>query len=138
MIIPVILAGGSGTRLWPLSRKIRPKQFIDLVDDRTMLQNTVLRLQGAAEMAAPMILCNADHRFMVAEQLRSIDIAPEAIVLEPVGRNTAPALAVAALKATAGGDDPVLLILPADHFIRDRDLFTRPSQRGPGLRSRGI
>jgi mannose-1-phosphate guanylyltransferase/mannose-6-phosphate isomerase len=137
MIIPVILAGGSGTRLWPLSRKMRPKQFIDLVDDHTLLQNTVLRLQGAADMAAPMILCNEGHRFMVAEQLRSIDIAPEAIILEPVGRNTAPALAVAALKATANGADPVLLILPADHFIRDLDLFHRTLTAGAELAEQG-
>ena len=137
MIIPVILAGGSGTRLWPLSRKIRPKQFIDLVDDHTMLQNTVLRLQGAADMAAPMILCNKDHRFMVAEQLRSIDIVPAGIILEPVGRNTAPALAVAALKASANGADPILLILPADHFIRDLDLFHRTLTAGAGLAEQG-
>ena len=137
MIIPVILAGGSGTRLWPLSRKMRPKQLIDLVDDHTMLQNTVLRLQNAADMAAPMILCNKDHRFMVAEQLRSIDIVPAGIILEPVGRNTAPALAVAALKATASRADPLLLILPADHFIRDLDLFHRTLTAGAGLAEQG-
>ncbi|MCP3953792.1 MAG: mannose-1-phosphate guanylyltransferase/mannose-6-phosphate isomerase [Desulfobacterales bacterium] len=137
MIIPVILAGGSGTRLWPLSRKMRPKQLIDLVDDNTMLQNTVLRLQGAADMAAPMMLCNEDHRFMVAEQLRSIDIVPESIILEPVGRNTAPALAVAALQAIADGADPILLVLPADHFIRDLDLFYRTLTAGAGLAERG-
>lgn len=137
MIIPVILAGGSGTRLWPLSRKMRPKQLIALIDDRTMLQNTVLRLQGAADMSAPMVLCNEEHRFMVAEQLRAINIAPESIVLEPVGRNTAPALAVAALKATAAGADPVLLVLPADHHIRDLDLFHRTLAAGAGLAGQG-
>ncbi len=137
MILPVILAGGSGTRLWPLSRKMRPKQLIDLVDDHTLLQNTVLRLRGAADMAAPMMLCNEDHRFMVAEQLRSIEIVPESIILEPVGRNTAPALAVAALKATAEGADPVLLVLPADHFIRDLDLFHRTLTAGAGLAEQG-
>jgi len=137
MITPVILAGGSGTRLWPLSRKLRPKQLIDLLDDHTMLQNTVTRLQGAAGTTAPMILCNEDHRFMVAEQLRSIQIAPESIILEPVGRNTAPALAVAAVKATADGSDPVLLVLPADHFIRDLDLFHRTLSAGAGLAEQG-
>ena len=137
MIIPVILAGGSGTRLWPLSRKLRPKQLIDLLDDRTMLQNTLLRLQGAPDMAPPLVLCNDDHRFMVAEQLRSIGIKPDGIILEPVGRNTAPALAVAALKAVAQGDDPVLLVLPADHFIRDLDLFHRTLAAGAELAELG-
>ena len=137
MIIPVILAGGSGTRLWPLSRKKRPKQLIDLLDDHTMLQNTVLRLQGADGMAAPLVLCNEDHRFMVAEQLRSIEIVPESIILEPVGRNTAPALAVAALKASADSADPVLLVLPADHFIRDLDLFHQTLAAGAGLAEQG-
>ncbi len=137
MIIPVILAGGSGTRLWPLSRKKRPKQLIDLIDEYTLLQSTVMRLQGAADIAPPMVLCNADHRFMVAEQLRSIDIAPESIILEPVGRNTAPALAVAALKAMDAGSDPVLLILPADHFIRDCDLFHQTLAAGAALAEQG-
>jgi len=137
MIIPVILAGGSGTRLWPLSRKLRPKQLIDLLDDRTMLQNTLLRLQGAKDMAPPLVLCNDDHRFMVAEQLRSIGTEPGAIILEPVGRNTAPALAVAALKAVAAGADPVLLILPADHFIRDLDLFHQTLAAGAELAEKG-
>jgi len=137
MIIPVILAGGSGTRLWPLSRKLRPKQLIDLLDDHTMLQNTVLRLQGATDMAPPLILCNDDHRFMVAEQLRSIDTEPHAIILEPVGRNTAPALAVAALNTTAAGADPVLLVLPADHFIRDLDLFHQNLTAGAELAEQG-
>jgi len=137
MIIPVILAGGSGTRLWPLSRKLRPKQLIDLLDDHTMLQNTVLRLQGATDMAPPLILCNDDHRFMVAEQLRSIDTEPHAIILEPVGRNTAPALAVAALNTIAAGADPVLLVLPADHFIRDLDLFHQTLTAGAELAEQG-
>jgi len=137
MIIPVILAGGSGTRLWPLSRKLRPKQLIDLIDEHTLLQNTVLRLQGALDMAPPLVLCNDDHRFMVAEQLRSIGSEPDAIILEPVGRNTAPALAVAALKAVAAEADPVLLVLPADHFIRDRDLFHRTLAAGAELAEKG-
>lgn len=102
-----------------------------------MLQNTVLRLQGAADITAPMVLCNEDHRFMVAEQLLSIEISPESIILEPVGRNTAPALAVAALKAAADGLDPILLVLPADHFIRDLDLFHRTLSAGADLAEQG-
>ncbi|MDQ5908637.1 MAG: mannose-phosphate guanylyltransferase / mannose-6-phosphate isomerase [Pseudomonadota bacterium] len=119
MIIPVILSGGSGTRLWPLSRETYPKQFLPLVDRNTMLQNTALRVAGLHDMAAPMIVCNEDHRFMVAEQLRSVGIHPAAVMLEPVGRNTAPAVAVAALQAQSAGADPLLLILPADHVITD-------------------
>lgn len=130
MILPVILAGGSGTRLWPLSRALYPKQLISLVDRHTMLQNTVLRLVGLADMAKPMVICNDEHRFMVAEQLRCIDIQAEAIVLEPVGRNTAPALAVAALWAIEAGSDPVLLILPADHHIRFTKKFQEAIQTG--------
>ncbi len=119
MIIPVILSGGSGTRLWPLSRETYPKQFLPLVDRHTMLQNTALRIAGLNDMAAPMVVCNEDHRFMVAEQLRSVGIHPAAVMLEPVGRNTAPAVAVAALHAQSTGADPILLILPADHVIAD-------------------
>jgi mannose-1-phosphate guanylyltransferase/mannose-6-phosphate isomerase len=119
MIIPVILAGGSGTRLWPLSRKLYPKQFMRLVEDQTLLQSTLFRLSQLEDMQAPIVLCNEEHRFIVAEQLRAIDRQPEAIVLEPVGRNTAPAIAVAALMATANGQDPSLLVLPADHYIQD-------------------
>lgn len=123
MILPVILAGGSGTRLWPLSRALYPKQLIRLVDQHTMLQNTILRLNGVDDMANPMVICNDEYRFMVAEQLRQIDIKAESIILEPLGRNTAPALTVAALQAMAEGDDPILLILPADHHIQVGDQF---------------
>ena len=119
MLIPVILSGGAGTRLWPLSRELYPKQLLPLVNDATMLQETVLRLAGLAEMGKPLVVCNEHHRFMVAEQLRSIDCPADSILLEPVGRNTAPAVAVAALKAMSEGDDPLLLVLPADHVIRD-------------------
>ncbi len=123
MIRPVILAGGSGTRLWPLSRSRYPKQLINLVGPHSLLQNTIRRLEGAREAAAPVVICNDDHRFMVADQLRQAGLKPEAIILEPVGRNTAPALAVAAIRATAQGDDPVLLILPSDHHIEHIDRF---------------
>ena len=117
MIIPIILAGGSGTRLWPLSRQLYPKQLINIYNTKTMLQNTVLRLQGLETIGSPIIVCNEDHRFMTAEQLRNIETDPLAIILEPVGRNTAPAIALAALKAMKHEEDPILLVLPADHVI---------------------
>ena len=119
MIIPVILAGGSGTRLWPLSRKLYPKQLLPLIDDNTLVQNTLLRLQGMEEIAEPVIICNEDHRFIIAEQMRSMGVKPAAIILEPVGRNTAPAVAVAALRILAEEPDAQLLVLPADHLISD-------------------
>jgi len=123
MIIPVILAGGSGTRLWPLSRKLYPKQLLPLVDDRTLVQNTLLRLHGIDDVADPIIICNEEHRFIIAEQMRAMDVSPAAIVLEPVGRNTAPAVAVAALLAQTKDPDAVLLVLPADHLIGDPEQF---------------
>ena len=119
MIVPVILSGGAGTRLWPLSRELYPKQLLPLVGERTMLQETVLRLEGLAELGAPLVVCNEAHRFMVAEQLREVEQTAETVILEPVGRNTAPAVAVAALQAMADGSDPLLLVLAADHVIRD-------------------
>jgi mannose-1-phosphate guanylyltransferase/mannose-6-phosphate isomerase len=118
-IVPVVLSGGAGTRLWPLSRELYPKQLLPLVGDQTMLQNTVLRLSGVAGLGAPLVVCNDNHRFMVAEQLRQVEQAADSVILEPVGRNTAPAVAVAALQAIEGGSDPILLVLPADHVIRD-------------------
>jgi mannose-1-phosphate guanylyltransferase/mannose-6-phosphate isomerase len=120
MLTPVILSGGAGTRLWPLSRELYPKQLLSLTGKRTMIQDTALRLKGL-EAGAPVIVCNDAHRFLVAEQMRQIGIEPRAIVLEPCGRNTAPAIALAAFAALKGsGDaDPVLLVLPADHVIRD-------------------
>jgi len=128
MLVPVVLSGGSGTRLWPLSRELYPKQLLPLVGDRTMLQETVARVQGLDDLAAPVLVCNESHRFMVAEQMQSIGVQPLAIVLEPVGRNTAPATAVAALLAlqragTLPDHDPVLLVLPADHVIADAEAF---------------
>jgi mannose-1-phosphate guanylyltransferase/mannose-6-phosphate isomerase len=136
-ITPVILAGGSGTRLWPLSRKLYPKQFMALVDDHTLLQSTLQRLAGMEDVAPPILLCNEAHRFIVAEQVRRIGITPAAIVLEPTGRNTAPALTVAALMARAGGDDPVLLALPADHHIRDTQGFVATVRQGAGYAGEG-
>lgn len=119
MIIPVVLSGGAGTRLWPLSRELYPKQLLPLAGAQTMLQETLCRLEGTADLGTPLVVCNEAHRFMVAEQLRSIGRPAAAILLEPVGRNTAPAVAVAALQALAGGGDPLLLVLPADHVIGD-------------------
>jgi len=123
VIIPVILSGGSGTRLWPLSREAYPKQFLPLVDHNTMLQNTALRIAGLTGVTAPLVVCNEEHRFMVAEQLRAVGIQPAGVILEPVGRNTAPAVAIAALHAQCEGADPVLLVLPADHVITDIEGF---------------
>ena len=123
MIIPVILSGGSGTRLWPLSRKQYPKQYLSLAGDNTMLQETILRLSGLDNLADPIIVCNADHRFLVAEQCQQIDIASPTILLEPVGRNTAPAIAAAALQSLKKIDDAVLLVLSADHVIQDVEAF---------------
>ena len=122
-IIPVILSGGSGTRLWPLSRKQYPKQYLPLAGDNTMLQETILRLSSLDNLADPIIICNADHRFLVAEQCQQIDIQNPTILLEPVGRNTAPAIAAAALQSINGLDDAVLLVLSADHVIQDVEAF---------------
>jgi mannose-1-phosphate guanylyltransferase/mannose-6-phosphate isomerase len=122
-IIPVILSGGSGTRLWPLSRKEYPKQYLPLVGDNTMLQETILRLKGLDNLADPVIICNADHRFLVAEQCQQIGVNNPTILLEPVGRNTAPAIAAAALQSLKTSDDTVLLVLSADHVIQDIAAF---------------
>jgi mannose-1-phosphate guanylyltransferase/mannose-6-phosphate isomerase len=117
MIIPVLLSGGSGTRLWPLSRSFHPKQLLPLTGQQTMLQQTVMRLSGLEHVAAPIVVCNEEHRFMVAEQLRQIDHQPSAILLEPVGKNTAPAVTLAALQALKQDKNATLLVLPADHSI---------------------
>ncbi|HEX7387961.1 MAG TPA: mannose-1-phosphate guanylyltransferase/mannose-6-phosphate isomerase [Castellaniella sp.] len=120
-VLPVILAGGSGTRLWPLSREHQPKQFLPLLGKETMLQQTLRRLDGLA-CAAPIVICNEQHRFLAAEQLRQMG-AQATILLEPAGRNTAPAIALAALQSLAQGEDPLLLVLAADHVIQDVAAF---------------
>jgi mannose-1-phosphate guanylyltransferase/mannose-6-phosphate isomerase len=125
MIIPVILAGGSGSRLWPLSRQHYPKQLLKLFGDTTMLQQTILRLTGLPELGAPIVVCNVEHRFMVAEQLNEIGFAECAIILEPLARNTAPALALAALHAREIDPNSTLLVLSADHMILDVKEFQR-------------
>ncbi|HLO78724.1 MAG TPA: mannose-1-phosphate guanylyltransferase/mannose-6-phosphate isomerase [Magnetospirillum sp.] len=116
-LIPVILSGGAGTRLWPLSRELRPKQLLPLTSGATLLQDTARRIVGR-----PVVVCNQEHRFIVAEQLREIGVEPRGIVIEPVGRNTAPAVAVAALLAQAEADD-LLLVMPSDHQIKDVEAF---------------
>ena len=123
MIIPVVLAGGSGTRLWPLSRQHYPKQLLKLFGAHTMLQQTVLRLSGLPDLASPIVVCNQEHRFMVAEQLHEIAMGDAQIILEPVGRNTAPALALAAIYAQEREPGAILLVLSADHMIRDVAAF---------------
>ncbi len=139
MLIPVILSGGSGTRLWPLSRELHPKQLLPLVGERTMLQQTVDRTAGLPATEPPIVVCNENHRFMVAEQLRDLGITAKAIVLEPVGRNTAPAATIAALVATGGatGQDPLLLVLPADHVIRDVPAFQTAITAGRAAAEKG-
>ena len=128
---PVILSGGSGTRLWPLSRRAYPKQFLALVGEETLLQSTAARLDGLKdrlELCPPVIVCNESHRFLVAEQLRSSGHAAGNILLEPVGRNTAPALSLAALDTAA--EDPVLIVMPADHVVRDGAAFAAAVKLG--------
>ncbi len=122
MILPVIMAGGSGSRLWPLSRQLNPKQFLHLCGKNTLLQQTLGRLSGL-KTAPPSIICHEDHRFLVAEQIRQMDLQQATIFLEPVGRNTAPAIALTAYHAIQGGQDPVLLVLAADHYISDECIF---------------
>ncbi|KAF0951438.1 mannose-1-phosphate guanylyltransferase/mannose-6-phosphate isomerase [Escherichia albertii] len=122
MLLPVVMAGGSGTRLWPLSRTLYPKQFLSLNSRLTMLQETLRRLDKVEHKPA-LVICNESHRFIVAEQLRKEGLKHSGILLEPVGRNTAPAVALAALQAKASGEDPILLVLAADHEIQDEGRF---------------
>ena len=121
-IHPIILSGGSGTRLWPLSRALYPKQLLPLVSRETMLQETAARI-AHPPFTAPSVICNGEHRFIVAEQLRAVGIHPQAIILEPQGRNTAPAAAVAALMALDHDPDALVMLLPSDHVIRERHSF---------------
>ena len=131
MIVPIILSGGSGTRLWPLSRKHYPKQFISLVNQTTLFQDTILRLPE--EMDEPIIICNEEHRFLVAEQLRQINKKSNNIILEPIGKNTAPAITLAALKLTMKKQDPVLFVLPADHSLQNKEEFHKSIEIGTTL-----
>ena len=122
MILPIIIAGGTGSRLWPLSRELFPKQFQKLYGQTTMLQATILRLKGL-ECLPPLVICNEEHRFIVAEQLRQIGQLDHNIILEPTGKNTAPAIALAAIYAAKHKDNPALLVLAADHVVLDEDAF---------------
>ncbi len=133
---PVLLSGGSGTRLWPLSREAYPKQFLALAGEDTMLQETWRRVAPLAS-SAPIVVANEEHRFLAAEQLRLVGVDRADIVLEPVGRNTAPAIAAAALQAMAGGEDPLLLVLPSDHVVRDAEGFRAAVRTAMGAAENG-
>jgi mannose-1-phosphate guanylyltransferase len=137
MIKPVVLAGGSGSRLWPKSRAALPKQFLALTSDKTMLQDTILRLPKA-QMSAPLIICNENHRFLAAEQMLRADIAHDGILLEPMGRNTAPAIALAAMLALKSDNDPVLLVLAADHLIENHDAFANAIEQANVLANKDM
>ena len=128
-LLPVVLAGGSGTRLWPLSRQSYPKQFLRLTGEMSLLQQTLTRT-GGLRCLAPLVVCNQEHRLIVADQCRECGVEPRAVVLEPAARNTAPAAALAAFTAIAGGADPVLIVLPADHHIADEAAFASAVSRG--------
>ncbi len=122
-IYPVILSGGSGTRLWPQSRTSYPKQFLPLISDKSLLQETATRVSDPSLFAPPLMVCNEEHRFLVAEQLREAGVTPSHIVLEPVARNTAPAVAAAAILLAAQDPDALMLVLPSDHLIDDVVMF---------------
>ncbi len=136
MLVPVLLSGGVGSRLWPVSREHHPKQLLPLASERSMLQDTLSRTRGL-EMAPPVVVCNEAHRFMVAEQLRQIDSAPDALILEPVGRNTAPAVALAALHLQATHPEAVMLVLPADHLVQQTEAFAEAVTRALPLAQGG-
>ena len=136
MLTPVLLSGGVGSRLWPVSRETHPKQFLPLAGELSMLQETLQRTSGVEE-ASPVVVCNEEHRFMVAEQLRQVDIKPGALILEPEGRNTAPAVALAAIQALASDSQALLLVLPADHLIQDVAAFAAAVARAIPLAEQG-
>ncbi|MCO1334802.1 mannose-1-phosphate guanylyltransferase/mannose-6-phosphate isomerase [Microbulbifer sp. OS29] len=136
-MIPVILCGGTGSRLWPLSREAYPKQFLPLIGGETMLQATVRRLEGIQQIQAPILVCNEEHRFAAAEQLQEIGRGAQSILLEPCARNTAPAIALAALAALESGADPLLLVLPADHAVADVAAFQQAVQSALALAEQG-
>ena len=135
MITPIILSGGNGTRLWPISRKNYPKQFINLVNDTTLFQDTIKRLPN--EINDPLVVCNEEHRFIVAEQLRQIDSGNKGIILEPVGKNTAPAIAIAAMNLLTENEDPILLVLSADHLIINNNKFHKTIQLAKTIAEQG-
>jgi len=136
MLTPVLLSGGVGSRLWPVSRETHPKQFLPLFGEISMLQETLRRTTGL-EASAPLVVCNEEHRFMVAEQLRQLELQASALILEPLGRNTAPAVALAALQAVSVDPDSILLVLPADHLIRNVEAFVAAVDKGLPLAREG-
>jgi mannose-1-phosphate guanylyltransferase/mannose-6-phosphate isomerase len=138
MIVPVILCGGSGTRLWPLSRDSYPKQLLPLVNDYSMLQNTALRASRLFDIANPIVICNEAHRFLVAEQLQEIALQPPTIILEPIGRNTAPAATVVAMQIALENPDALMLILPADHVIKKSAEFQQAISHAEKVASQGL
>jgi mannose-1-phosphate guanylyltransferase len=135
MIVPVILSGGSGKRLWPLSRTLFPKQFINLINDTTLFQDTILRLPE--DISDPLVVCNEEHRFLVAEQLRQIKINNSGIILEPIGKNTAPAIALAALNLFNNKQDPILIVLSSDHLIHNSKSFHKSIKTAKILAEQG-
>ena len=138
-LIPVILSGGTGTRLWPLSRQCYPKQYLKINQEKnhTLIQDTYLRLIGLENLKTPIIICNEEHRFIAAEQMREINIKPKSIILEPVGRNTAPAIAIAALSTLKEGKDPFLLVLSSDHKIDNGKKFREAINEGISFADEG-
>tara|TARA_Y200000002_G_scaffold376485_1_gene380406 strand:- start:740 stop:2173 length:1434 start_codon:yes stop_codon:yes gene_type:complete len=138
-IQPIILCGGSGTRLWPLSRESFPKQFIPLLSnsERSLLQETILRISGIENIEQPIFICNEEHRFIVAEQMRLINIKPKSIILEPISRNTCPAIALATLKAYEEEEDQVLLVLSSDHLIKNKNKFLESIDRSVRVAEEG-
>ena len=139
MIIPVILSGGTGSRLWPMSREMNPKQFLSLYGEQTMLQETISRLDGVTDLADPIVVCNENHRFMVAQQMSDIGVKVDKIILEPIGRNTAPAIAAAAeyIQQKEGSENAVMLILAADHIIQNTNEFHRVIEAGYRIAEQG-
>ena len=136
-ICPVILSGGSGTRLWPLSREHYPKQLLSLFGGKSLLQETACRLSGLENVQPPLIICNEEHRFLIAEQLRQAEMPPQKIILEPVGKNTAPALTLAALYYQSAGADEPMLVMPADHVIQNNELFCNAVKSASLLSEKG-
>ncbi len=138
-IVPLLLCGGSGSRLWPMSRQTYPKQFLKCnpESNKSFLQDTFLRLKNISNLSAPILICNEQHRFIAAEQMREINIKPELIILEPFGRNTAPAIALGTIKARSIEDDPILLVLPADHVIKNIEEFINTVNKGIELAEKG-
>ncbi len=136
--IPVILSGGTGSRLWPMSREAYPKQLLRLTGEDSLIQQTVKRIRELYEASAPILVCNNEHRFLVAEQMLEIGVKPLEIILEPLGRNTAPAIAVAALRALKEHDNPNLLILPADHLLGNIERFQHAIKVAEGLSDKGF